>query len=246
MTFTLDYELGLPLVWHMASELVRHRPEATIFENHAPGGMGMSLDIWQPDETDASLLAHSGLISLTPRSNPAVFARKPGVEESLKIEWEQVFAQGLQATIMQVEQFLGWRLVEKTPPSTGHVLSYRVLAAVLKMSTSDMNTCDVFPMFKNEFGPFGAQVPTVDDMPDFQHAIRFTEKYAPSDNVVAMFGHLWGIRVLAGASKMSAMIHDSGVLFLPDGSQVELREAYLKSQRKLHRLVADYLMPLWD
>lgn len=221
------FEISDYASWHLCTEMVRHLPDAGIYQWHPGGGQYDMLTVFMPggDFLDSRIMDVNrvGSIRIYPNGNEELISWKEALNHSWPVEF-----------IDRIERRLGIETPEETPPSTPKVIAYRVITGLLRATQSTSDALTVHMAF------FDSSSPLSDDgfsgLGDgFEHAEAYAATLPPAGHPDEPGSRFWGI---THDHKLVAYVHDSGFLFMPHGKTFDLGKLYAKSKRNINRLIA--------
>lgn len=223
-------EIAEVFAWHICSEMVRHRPEARIYFWHPGGGQYDMLSVFIPNPEGWN----NRPLDLNMRGSIRYYVNQ---RENI-IPWKEFFIEGPQKTIDTVERATIWRQVPETPISTPTVLAYRVIAALVRMTSQTKDRVTVDMAFHDSSGGDSGASQLA---PGFEHADRHTQVQPHDSEQFDKYSRLWA---MYSQSKVVAYVHDSGHVFLPNDITLDLEILYEKHRRNINLLVAKELSSL--
>jgi hypothetical protein len=225
-----ELQMAETFAWQLCTEMVRHRPEARIYFWHPGGGQYDMLSVFIPTPEGWN----NRPLDINMRGSIRYYLNQ---RENI-IPWKELIIEGPQKTIERIERATSWRQVPETPISTPTVLAYRVIAALLKMTSQTKDRLTVDMAFDDSSG-FDAGDSRV--FASFEHADKHTQAQAHDGGQFDRYSRLW---VLYSQHKVVAYVHDTGHVFLPNDITLDLEKLYEKHRRNINLLVAKELSSL--
>jgi hypothetical protein len=225
-----ELQMAESVAWQLCAEMVRHRPEARIYFWHPGGGQYDMLSVCIPTPEGWN----NRPLDLNMRGSIRYYVNQ---KENI-IPWKEFFIEGPQKTVETIERATSWRQVPETPISTPTVLAYRVIAALVKMTSQTKDRVTVDMAFHDSSG-FDSGVSQVAG--SFEHADRHTQAQPDDGGQFDRYSRLWA---LYSQDKVVAYVHDTGHVFLPNDITLDLEKLYEKHRRNINLLVAKELSSL--
>jgi len=223
-------EIAEVFAWQLCSEMVRHRPEARIYFWHPGGGQYDMLSVFIPTP--------DGWNNRPLDFNMRGSIHFPVDRSDFLLPWKEFFREGPQKTIERIELATGWRKTPETPISTPTVLAYRVISALVRMTSQTKDRVTVDMAFHDSSGGDSGASQLASG---FEHADRHTQAQPHDGGQFDRYSRLWA---LYGQGQVIAYVHDTGHVFLPNGTTLDLEKLYDKHRRNINLLVATELSSL--
>jgi hypothetical protein len=207
--------------------MVRHVPDAGIYQWHPGGGQYDMLTVFMPgvDFLDGRIMDINrvGSIRIYPDGNEELISWKEALNQSWPVEF-----------IDRIERRLGIVNPEGTPRSTPKVIAYRVITGLLRATQSTSDSLKVHMAFVDSSdGVGGGGFSGLG--PDYGHAEAHEAGLSSSTEREQPGIRFWSI---SHDQKILGYIHDSGFLFMPKGITLDLGKLYAKHKRNINRLIA--------